>query len=141
MCQNENVNLRKIKDYKMQVQTNTDHNVEHTNALTTHVETVVTEMLSRFSDQTTRVIVHLSEGKDSKNPHGDHRCMMEAHIKNHAPVVANDHAESMHQAIHHTAEKLKRALDTTLGKLNTKTKGGHRISENLLSEMTPDTEI
>lgn len=117
--------------YPMEIQTNTDSTIERHAPLTTHVETVVTEALSRFSHQISRVVVHLGEGKDAKNPDGNHHCMMEARLQGHAPVVANDHAASLHQAIHGAADKLKRAVDSTLGRMGAGAKGGHRISDAL----------
>ena len=120
----------------MEIQTNTDNTIERHEPLTKHVETVVREVLGRFDQQITRVVVHLSEGKDAKSAVGDHRCMMEARLHGHAPIVANDHAASLHQAIQGAADKLKRALVSALGRLSTGAKGGERIVDGL----TTDTE-
>ncbi len=122
----------------MEILTNTDSSIERHEPLTTHVEEVVKTSLARFSHQITRVVVHLSEGKDSKNPNGDHRCMMEARIQGHSPVVADDHAATLHQAIHNSAEKLKRALDSVIGRLNAGAKGGSRIADALVDAPTDD---
>jgi ribosomal subunit interface protein len=118
----------------MEIQINNDHSIERHEPLTTHVETVVTDTLARFSQQITRVVVHLSEGKDSKSPTGDHRCMMEARIQGHPPVVANDHATNMHQAIIGAAEKLKRAIDSALGRMGAGAKSGERIVDGLAAD-------
>lgn len=122
----------------MEIQTNTDNSIERHDPLTTHVEDVVKTSLNRFSHQITRVVVHLSESKNSKNPNGDHRCMMEARITGHSPVVADDHAATLHQAIHNAAEKLKRALDSVVGRLNAGAKGGDRIADALVEAPTDD---
>lgn len=118
--------------HNMEIQTNTDNTIERHEPLTTHVETVVKDALGRFSQQITRVVVHLSEGKDSKNPSGDHHCMMEARLQNHAPIVSNDHAASLHQAIHGASEKLKRALDSAVGRMGAGAKGGDRIADAIV---------
>lgn len=107
----------------MQIQINTDNTIERHDPLTKHVESVVKEGLSRFSERITRVVVHLSETNDSKTSSGDHRCLMEARIEGHPPIAASDHATSLHQAIQGAAEKLKRAIDSTLGRINDSTKG------------------
>ena len=52
-------------------------------------------------------------------------------MQGHAPIVANDHAASLHQAIHGAADKLKRALVSAVGRLSTGAKGGERIADGL----------
>jgi ribosomal subunit interface protein len=106
----------------MQIQTNTDNTIERHEPLTRHVESVVKEALSRFSDRVTRVVVHLSDSNDSKSSDGDHRCLMEARIEGHPPIAASDHGASMHQAIQAAAEKLKRSIDSTLGRISASAK-------------------
>jgi ribosomal subunit interface protein len=113
----------------MQIQTNTDNTIEGHEPLSRHVESVVKEALSRFSEHITRVEVHLSETNDSKRSSGDHRCLMEARIEGHPPIAASDHAASLHQAIHGAAEKLKRSIDSTLGRINDSAKGSNIVAE------------
>ena len=63
----------------MQIQINTDHNIEGHQALVTQVSGVVENALSRFSEHITQVDVHLSdENSDKKGGHDDIRCMIEA---------------------------------------------------------------
>jgi ribosomal subunit interface protein len=102
----------------MQIQINTDNMIEHHEPLTRHVESVIKETLSRFSNHITRVVVHLSATNDSKSSNGDHRCLMEARVEGHPPIAASDHAASLHQAIHAAAEKLKRSIGSTLGRIS-----------------------
>ncbi len=118
----------------MEIQTNTDHSIATTEALTGHVSTVVTDSMQRFGEQITRVVVHLSQGKDSKSPAGEHRCLMEAHVKGHAPVVANAHASNLHQAIQGAADKLKRATDSVVARMSAGAKGGSRIVDILVTD-------
>ena len=124
----------------MEIQTNTDHSIATTEALTSHVDTVVSDTMQRFGEQITRVVVHLSQGKDSKSPAGEHRCVMEAHVKGHAPVVANGHASNLHQAIQSAADKLKRATDSVIGRMSNGAKGGSRIADALATESADDTD-
>jgi ribosomal subunit interface protein len=113
----------------MQIQTNTDNTIELHEPLARHVESVVKESLSRFSEQITRVEVHLGETSDNKSSSGDHRCLMEARLESHPPIAASDHAASLHQAIHGAAEKLKRSIDSTLGRIKDSTKGSNIVAE------------
>ena len=108
----------------MQIQTNTDNTIElREPPLTRHVESVVKEVLSRFSKHISRVEVHLSDTNDYKSSKGDHRCMMEARMEGHPPIAASDHGASLHQAIHGAAEKLKRSIGSTLGRISHSAKG------------------
>jgi ribosome-associated translation inhibitor RaiA len=109
----------------MQIQINTDNTIEQHEPLTRHVETVVHEALSRFSEHITRVVVHLGETSDSKSSSGAHRCMMEARMEGHPPIAASDHAASLHQAVHGAAEKLKRSIDNILGRITDGAKGSN----------------
>jgi len=113
----------------MQIQINTDSTIEQHEPLTRHAELVVQESIGRFSDHITRVVVHLGETSDSKSSSGDHRCMMEARIEGHPPIVASDHAASLHQAIQRAADKLKRAIDSTLGRISDSGKGSNAGAE------------
>jgi ribosome-associated translation inhibitor RaiA len=78
-------------------------------------------------------VVHLSETNDHQHSGGDHRCLMEARIEGHPPIAASDHATSMHQAIQGAAEKLKRAIDSTLGRINS-VKGATIVADEEDSE-------
>ncbi|AVR95799.1 HPF/RaiA family ribosome-associated protein [Pseudoduganella armeniaca] len=106
----------------MQIQVNTDKSIDHTAALDDHVTEVVQAAIGRFGEQIGRVEVHLSDNVAQKSADGDNRCMMEARVNGYQPVVVTDHAESLHQAINRAADKLKRALDSALGKLHDKQK-------------------
>ena len=47
----------------------------------------------------------------------DKRCTMEARIAGHQPLAVSHHAAGLDEAFRGAAEKLKRALDSTLGRL------------------------
>lgn len=113
----------------MQVQTNTDHNIQHHEALNLHVESVVKDALSHFAEQITRVEVHLTDELGNKPGDSDKRCMMEARLTGHQPVAVNDHAPTVHQAIQGASEKLRRSIERTLGRRSDKPKGRKSVSE------------
>lgn len=107
----------------MQIQINSDSSIERHEPLSKHVETVVKSTLSQFSEHITRVEVHLSDTNGQKSGDADNRCLMEARLQGHQPIAVSDHAATLHQSIQGAADKLKRSLDSTLGKLSASNKG------------------
>lgn len=102
----------------MQIQINTDTNIEGREKLADHVQTVVETTLSRFSAQITRVEVHLSDQNGAKSGQNDKRCKMEARLEGRRPVAVMDDAASLGQAVVSAADKLARLIDSTLGRLH-----------------------
>jgi len=101
----------------MQIQINTDNNIDGSEALSAHVEAVVENAVRHMKEQLTRVEVHLDDENGGKTGIDDKRCMMEARLRNHQPVAVTHHAGSIHQAVDGAARKLKSALETVLGRL------------------------
>ena len=101
----------------MQIQINTDHNIEGREALAAHVSGVVENALSRFSDQVTRVEVHLSDENSNKGGQNDMRCVMEARLQGRQPVAVTHQAATLHQAVDGAADKLTRLVEGTIGRL------------------------
>lgn len=102
----------------MQVQINTDHNIEGHEAVAKHVDAVVQHALGKWSEHITRVEVHLSDEKNSKSEFHDKRCMMEARLHGRGPLSVSEHATTLHQAIDGAADKLVRMVDSTLKRLH-----------------------
>lgn len=101
----------------MQIQVNTDDNVEGREALAARVEAEIAHTLDRFGDQITRVEVHLSDEDSDKSGSNDKRCLMEARLAGRQPVAVTNTAGSLDEACSGAAEKLKRSLESTLGRL------------------------
>lgn len=106
----------------MQINVNTDRTIDKHQGLDEHVQSVVESSIGRFQDQVHRVEVHLSNENSQKGADGGSRCMMEAHVAGYAPVVVNEHADNLHQSVTSAGNKLKRALDSALGRLADKAK-------------------
>jgi ribosome-associated translation inhibitor RaiA len=98
----------------MQIQVNTDHNIAGHEALAAHVNGIVEAALSRFSNQITRVEVHLSDENADKSGQRDKRCMMEARIEHRGPIAVTEHAATVDLAARGAADKLSRLLESTL---------------------------
>ena len=101
----------------MQIQINTDRNIEGHQALTAEVSGVVDSALSRFSDHITRVEVHLSDENGDKPGENDKRCLMEARLEGRQPIAVTHQAATLAQAVDGAADKLTRLIENTLGRL------------------------
>jgi ribosome-associated translation inhibitor RaiA len=102
----------------MQIQINTDHNIEGHETLVRHIEAEVRTALARFGEQITRVEVHLSAENAAKTAGADKRCLMEARCAGRQPVIVTHDAASLESAYDGAARKLQHVLKSTLGKLH-----------------------
>lgn len=102
----------------MQVQVRTDNNINGSAGLIENVEAELVDALSRFGNQITRVEVHLSDVNGPKSVGDDKNCLLEARLAGRQPMVVNHEAATVRLAIDGATEKLERALDHVLGKLN-----------------------
>ena len=104
----------------MQININTDKTIERHQGLDDHVQTVVAAAVQRFGEHITRIEVHLSDDNSQKSADGGNRCMLEARVTGYQPIAVTAHAVTLHQAISSAADKLKRAIDSALGRLHDK---------------------
>ena len=123
----------------MQIQINTDRNIEGDAGLTSHVSSTVEAALSRFAGHISRVEVHLSdENSSKKESKEDIRCMLEARITGKEPVAVTHEAATIHQAVDGALDKLTRLLDSTLGKQ--RDKRGRQASPGADTQESPETD-
>jgi ribosome-associated translation inhibitor RaiA len=101
----------------MHIQVNTDRNIEGREALSAHVNTVVTNALSHVSEHVTRVEVHLSDENGQKKSDNDKRCMMEARLGHIQPIAVTHQTDNLDQAIRGASDKLIRSIESHIGKL------------------------
>lgn len=113
----------------MQVQVNTDDNVQGREELARAVEEEVERVLGRFEDHLTRVEVHLSDTNAAKGGVADKRCMMEARPRGQQPVAVTHEAATLGEAIGGAAKKLRSRLEGLLGRLH-EAKGAPSIRDN-----------
>ena len=113
----------------MQVQVNTDENVQGREALARQVEAEVQATLGRFSDPFSRVEVHLSDENGSKSGSADMRCVMEARPNGQQPVAVTNHAATLDEAYAGAAQKLEHLLESKFGRLH-EHKGAASIRHN-----------
>jgi len=102
----------------MQIQVNTDHNIDGKESTAQWVESVVEQALARHRDKITRVEVHISDENGSKEGTRSMRCMMEARLEHRQPTTVMSNADNIDAAVRDAAEKLHRAIDSIIGKLH-----------------------
>jgi hypothetical protein len=113
----------------MQIQFNTDYNVEGHDALAQQVTAEIENVLGRFSDQLTRIEVHLSDENADKSGGADKRCLMEARPTGRQPMAVTHQAGTLEEAYRGAARKLRSMAESTFGKLEDQ-KGAASIRDN-----------
>lgn len=103
----------------MKIQVNTDNHIQGRESLAESVEQTVRQKLGHFSEHITRVEVHLSDENGRKGGL-DKNCTMEARIEGLKPVAVSDRADILSTAIDSATDKMKAALQTTIGKRKNK---------------------
>ena len=100
----------------MQIQINTDNNVDGHEALARHAEEVARKALQRFEDHLTRVEIHLHDVNGEKIGGEDKHCLIEARLAGRRPIAVRERAGSVHQALDGATRKLARRLGSTIGR-------------------------
>jgi hypothetical protein len=67
------------------------------------------------------VVVHVCDVNAARAGGDDKRCLMEARLAGRQPVAVSHEAPTQDEAVGGAADKMKRSLDSTLGRL-----GGHK---------------
>lgn len=101
----------------MKIQFNTDKNISGSEESTAPLTALITDELSRFSEQITRIEVHLSDEDGNKDGLKTKRCLLEARLQGRQPVAVKNQADSNEQAVSGAIDKLKSSLETILGRL------------------------
>ena len=102
----------------MHVQVNTGSSVEGDQRLEEIVTAEIQDRLGRFREDVTRVEVHITDENAHKGGSDDKKCVMEARVEGMQPTTVTHNAGTVAEAITGAAQKLRRALDSSLGKRN-----------------------
>lgn len=121
----------------MNVQVNTDNNIEGSEDLNAYIKNRLNEDFSRFNNAITRIEVHITDQNAHKSGAQDKKCLLEARVANRQPVIVSHHAETVHQAFDAASDKLMRSLNSMVGRLTS-----HESHKDLIEEaaVTPDEE-
>jgi len=100
----------------MLIEVRTDGNINGSEPFSEHVKALVLAALQRYGDRVRRVDVHLSDAVGNKTSHDDKCCMIEARRDGCEPILVTQQESTMDQAIHGAIHKLKKSVDSALGK-------------------------
>ena len=100
----------------MQMQINTDRNIEIDETMAAPLRDKVENALSRFSDHITRVELHLGDENADKSGQHDKRCVMEVRLEGLQPMAVTHTAASLDQAVDGAADKQARMIESMLGR-------------------------
>jgi ribosome-associated translation inhibitor RaiA len=103
----------------MLIEVRTNGNINGSEQFSDHVKAKVRTALHRYGDRIRRVDVHLSDTVGNKNSHDDKCCMIEARRDGCEPIVVTHQESTMDQAIHGAVHRLKKSVDSALGKEST----------------------
>jgi len=101
----------------MQVQVNCDKNIEGGEELMSYVSSTLKDGFKRFENAITRIEVHLADENGAKTKGKDKKCLLEARIANHQPLVVSHLADNLHQALDGASDKLLRAMSNMAGRM------------------------
>lgn len=100
----------------MQIQFNTDNNIEGNEMLEERVNAMLEQHLGRFFTHLTLLKVHLSDSNADKGGGHDKHCAIEARMEREEPLAATHADEDVAKAITGACTKLKSLLDTRIQK-------------------------
>ena len=100
----------------MQINVETDTNIDSGGTLTAYVESQVAAALSRFSDHITRIEVHLSDESGGRANGAGVRCMIQARPAGQTPVSVTDDAGSVDAALAGAIQRLNHLLENHEGR-------------------------
>lgn len=101
----------------MQVQINTDKNIDGNARLVDFYTSELRKELDRFDDKITRVEVHLGDENSGKFGLHDKKCLIEVRVANKQPITTTDYGETIEKAFFNALEKAKKVLDGMLEKM------------------------
>lgn len=104
----------------MLIQFNTDNNITESEKIKAPLVELIKSKLKRFEENITRIEVHLSDENGKKTGKDDIRCMLEARPEGLQPIAVSNDGDTKEEALRGAIDKLKSALDSKFGKLNSK---------------------
>lgn len=114
----------------MEIFINTDSSIQGREAFADRLGADIAKMLERVAEHITRIEVHLSVEGD-KHGHDNKRCLMEARMEGRQPIAVTEHSQSIDKSVHGACEKMRRLIDTTMGRIHDKQKGTPHHSDVL----------
>lgn len=94
----------------MQIQINTDKNINGSKELAANLSEQLQDKLKRFADRITRIEVHLSDEDGPKKGVNAKRCLIEARLEGRNPVAVSNSENNIPQAFSGAITKLISAI-------------------------------
>jgi len=104
----------------MIIQFNTGRNIQGSEKFEMFVSEQVKRTLKRFSDNITRVKVHISDQNAQKAGPDDIQCKIELRVRRLQPIMVKAKSNTREKALNSALDKTQAMLETVLGKLNRK---------------------
>ncbi len=101
----------------MTIQFNADNNLTVHESFRDKLDEMLNIELNRFDEFITRLEVHLSDENGGKPGQDDKKCLLEARVKGKDPIAVTAYAANYELAVADAAEKLKKALDKMVDKM------------------------
>lgn len=101
----------------MNIQLNTDKNIQGHERLESYLEGLVGDKMSRFAEHLTRIEIHLSDENGPKEGPEDIKCTMEARPRKMQPIVVSSNGDTIEKAVNAALGKLSKAVATRIDKL------------------------
>lgn len=102
----------------MQIQVNTDNQIDGHERMHRYVETTIGESMKRFESKLTRVEVHIhDDNSNKKSADDDIRCVIESRPRGLKPLSVENSAGGIEPALKGAIDKMTRALDHAFGRL------------------------
>lgn len=117
----------------MQIQVNSDKNIEVGSKLALFVRGKASRALRPFEHKLTRVEFHLSDVNGPRFGKLDKRCLAEARPARHPPLAVRATAPTVRSAIQISLSKLQSALATFFGRLSTRRMAAKRTAKSALA--------
>lgn len=102
----------------MMIQFNTDKTIVGQERQQAHYTALIEEAFQRYASDITRIEIYLKDENGKKTGRNDQSCSLEARLEGMQPITVTSKAASLELATSGAIDKLRSALDTTLGKLN-----------------------
>lgn len=96
----------------MQIQVDTDHNIETSEKFIAGIDAEIRTVLARFTEHMTRIEVHLSDESAGRSTGEDKRCVLQARPAGRSPLAVTHQAATVDEALLGAVHKLKRLLDS-----------------------------
>jgi ribosome-associated translation inhibitor RaiA len=100
----------------MQIQINTDKNINGDERHEYYFTPQITEAFTRYKSYITRIEVHLKDENGKKDGIKDKTCSLEARLEGRKPIAVTSHESTVELSINSAIEKMKSSLETILGR-------------------------